>query len=141
MKYQFSANESLQITFREKGIRGIPYDCALNFKLETEDYRGSSSCWIEGEDLSGFCAELKSLEKTLKGMAQLTSASPGELNLKINPINSLGLFVLQVELGSKKIIDRSLFDQSVKSAFELEAQMVIKFCKEFLNYIEGALND
>ena len=58
-------------------------------------------CWIDGPEFRGFCRALIELERTRNGRVALSAMSPGELELAIVPMSSLGAFAVTGSLSKR----------------------------------------
>ena len=140
MRIKFEEDSFLEISVVQKGTVGVPYDCAIEYRLVSEVSSSTSSCWIDGSDMSGFLTDLRSLDETMKGKASLCSESPGKFLLEIMPVDLSGHFVLLVEVGRKFYIESSVFEAKALNSFPLDTQSMSNLCKKMVAYFEGELN-
>jgi hypothetical protein len=140
MKIEFGGENYIQLTVAEKGTVGIPYECMLSIKAQSDSFSGHSSTWVDGIDMQTFIEELKNLDKNLQGKATLSSESPGELDIEIKPVDTLGHFVFQLMIGKTTFIQSEVCEEKVMIAFPFESQSVSMVCGSLANYLENVLN-
>ncbi len=140
MKIEFGEEQYINITVSEKGTVGIPYECRLSVKAQSESFGGFSSAWIDGLDMQAFIEELKEIDKNLKGIAVLKSESPGELNFEIKPADTLGHFVFKLMIGKTTFIQSEACEEKVMIAFPFESQSVSRICGGLVKYLGNELN-
>lgn len=75
--------------------------------------------WLLGADFQRFCTELVELEATRKGEAKIESVSPGELELTVGSIDSLGHLAVWGKTGYH-VLGTSDYYHSVEFGFEFD---------------------
>jgi hypothetical protein len=104
-------------------------DAYVTIKLSSNGFSGQNSLWVLSESLFYFCRSLIVLEKTRKGEALLESISPGELNLQIFSIDSLGHMGVRGKTGFNVLNSTDLFPHSVTFGFEFDPSQLVKATK------------
>ena len=140
MKIEFGEERYIDIRVTEKGTVGIPYECMLFVKVQSDSFSGFASAWIDGLDMKAFLEELKELEESLKSNAILNSESPEELNFELKPVDTLGHFVFKLMIGKSTFIQSEVCEEKVMVAFPLESQSVSRICGKLAEYLENELN-
>lgn len=140
MEIKLSSECLFTIRKIQNGTVGIPYDCAIEVGLASEVSIGNTECWIDGTEMEGFLSELKSLRATLNGKASLSSESPGEFLLELEAIDSLGHFLITIEIGRSKFIYSNQMWASVKNSFPLASAELETICHRLITYFEAELN-
>ena len=104
-------------------------DAYVTIKLGSNGFSGQNSLWVLSESLFYFCRSLIALEKIRKGEALLESISPGELNLQIFSIDSLGHMGVRGKTGFNVLNGTDLFPHSVTFGFEFDPSQLVKATK------------
>ena len=65
-------------------------DFLVSIETEADDFRGHADGHVTGKDLRQFTGDLKRLEQSRNGKAQLISAAPGEFAVTIRAIDRAG---------------------------------------------------
>jgi hypothetical protein len=60
-----------------------PGDTRLSVAIESQGFAGRGSTWVEASRLAAFVAELRELEASRRGAAEVESISPGEFRLRV----------------------------------------------------------
>ena len=140
MEIEFSSECSFGIKKYSDGTAGIPYDCQIEVYLKSEVSAGPTKFWVDGIDMESFLADLESLGTNLKGAVSLTSMSPGEFLLAIEPVDTLGHFVFKIEIGNRKYISSRWEWASAKNAFPLDSAEVQSICTKLISYFRAVFN-
>jgi hypothetical protein len=65
-------------------------DFLVSIEAEADDFRGHADGHVTGRDLRQFTGDLKRLDESRKGKAQLSSAAAGEFEVTIRAIDRAG---------------------------------------------------
>ena len=112
----------LEVSIEEDDSLPSKGDAYIIISLNSNGFSGKNDLWVIAEELQEFCTSLVRLEKERKGEATLTSISPGELDLKIHSIDSLGHLAVSGTTG----YERDDMQHSVTFGFEFEPTELIK---------------
>jgi len=96
---------------------------SLCFSVELKSKKvsgGTREVWIELEKLNEFMKSLESLDATRKTEASLEGMSPGEISIRIFPLNSRGHIALEIKLNEIFFIDDKRMGYGCYSTFELD---------------------
>jgi len=119
----------LDLATQEKEDLPSKGDAYVTIKLSSNGFSGQNDLWVLSESLFYFCRSLIALEKTRKGEALVESISPGELNLQIFSIDSLGHMGVRGKTGFKVFNGTDLFPHSVTFGFEFDPSQLVKAAK------------
>jgi hypothetical protein len=97
-------------------------DAYIIITVNSNGFSGKNDLWVGAEELKEFCVSLVRLEKERNGEATLSSMSPGELNLKIYSIDSLGHLAVAGTTGYQ-VVD---IPHSLTFGFEFDPSQLIK---------------
>jgi hypothetical protein len=84
----------------------------------------NSQIWVGTENINRFLVGCRQLERTRKGVAVLESMSPGEFELRIEPVDSLGHFRLCFVVGRDEISAQSANRQRLTGSFDLDSEFL-----------------
>jgi hypothetical protein len=96
-------------------------DACFFVAVNSAGFSGANEVWVDSAALQTFCRALVALEKARKGEASLSSISPGELELTIGSVSSLGHLAVSGELGWPVRREHGLFDHLVRFGFEFDS--------------------
>jgi hypothetical protein len=65
-------------------------DYLVSIEAEAEGFKGHADGHVTGSDLRAFIASLEKLERSRKGKARLISALPGEFEVTVEAVDSVG---------------------------------------------------
>ena len=132
MKIKLSDSHKLEIVVLSRGAADYIYDYNLQITLSSSDFTFAHEVWVDGSEVQEFIKNIESLKSTLKGEANLTSESPDELELRIRPVDTLGHFVLKIELGNQFMLGNEWYWSKYIDAFPLEAASLELVCEEII---------
>ena len=95
-------------------------DAQLSIRVQSHGYIGSTTVWVEREQLQLFSEAIFRLENSLQGEAVLSSISPGELRLKLFTVSPCGHIALEGSIGNYRHCVNSTHWHSVTFGFEFE---------------------
>lgn len=140
MQINLNDSDSLQIELVSRGAANYIYDCNLLVSLKTANSFITQEVWVDGDGVRCFLKDLEKLQSSLDGEASIGSYSPGELSILVKAVDSLGHFVLAIELGKQILIGPESFCSKVCDAFPLETALLDKLCKEFATCFSDVKN-
>jgi len=110
-------------------LSAFPSIC-VSVDLRSKHVSGSDSgIWIELEKLESFIKALTSLDHARKGEALLESMSPGELWLRVYPVDSRGHIALEIKINGKHFVGHRYMDHGCHTAFLLEPTALPHVCE------------
>jgi hypothetical protein len=128
----------IYIEFVESDMERYPSVCV---KVQVKD-RGFSgynkSIWIVLDDFNKFIEQLKELDQSRRGTAELHSMSPGELSITIAPVDRAGHLMLKYCL-SRTTIDGPFHEWislSVTGRFDLDSTFFSNTVKQVEKFIK-----
>jgi hypothetical protein len=93
---------------------GLPTagDVQLSVTVQSQGFTGSGSAWIEARKLRAFVSQLRELETSRRGTAEIESMSPGQFRLRLFSTDSLGHMALagRISRGEHALDFRFEFD-------------------------------
>jgi hypothetical protein len=89
-------------------------------RCRSDGFSGHTETWITASQLRTFAQSLIRTETSRKSSAQLQSISPGELELRIEPISSRGHFGVFASVGLAVHQEHGVREQRVSIAFEFD---------------------
>lgn len=99
----------------------------VSIELTSREVSGVlAEVWIELDKMYPFLDALVSLDAARKGEAVLESMSPGELSLRIFPLDSRGHLGLDIKLTGSRLIDDNLTrkEYGCHTSFEIDATVL-----------------
>ena len=129
MKIDLSLDEQLEVIVLGRGAAEYTNDFNLRISIIYSDSTFTQEVWIEGLNLENFLKEVQSLKMNLRGEAMLRSESPDEFELLIKAVDTVGHFVLKIELGKQFLIGNEWCWTKRLEAFSLESSELIKICE------------
>lgn len=112
----------LEVSVEEDDTLPSYGDAYVTISVHSNGFSGKNDLWVGAEELQEFCASLVKLEKKRKGEASLSSISPGELNLKIYSVDSLGHLAIKGTTG----YEVANIPHSLTFGFEFEPSQLVK---------------
>ena len=111
---------------------GLPYPSVrLEVTVSCGDFAGANpKVWVAAKDLQRFLAAFREIERSRKGEALLESMSPGILELRIEPTDSVGHFQLRFTLGRDEVSAWATHSQRLIGSFDLDAGCLGQFVGE-----------
>lgn len=103
-------------------------DALIGIVVSSNGYHGKNQVWVSQRELEKFGMALFELEKNRKGVAILTSISPGELYLKIYAYNGLGHMAIEGETGYV-VSGLVNFNHSIKFGFTIDPEHLVNISK------------
>lgn len=87
-----SNDERLEITVADLGPPGTPgdEDVLLNVTVVVGGYSAADQCWVVGSEWRGFMEDLRKLERTRRGQADLVGATPEKLAIRFAATDAAG---------------------------------------------------
>jgi hypothetical protein len=82
--FRFSAELETQAALPSRG------DARISVQVKSADFETKNDVWVVRDALVAFCRDLASLERSRRGEAKLVSISPGELEVSVRAVSSLG---------------------------------------------------
>ena len=75
---------------------GLPTagDIQISVTVQSQGFAGHGSAWIEAPKLRAFVSQLRQLETSRRGTAEVESMSPGQFRLRLFSTDSLGHMAL-----------------------------------------------
>jgi hypothetical protein len=99
-------------------------DACFFVAVSSAGFSGAHEVWVHSAALRAFCSALVALDGARKGEASLSSISPGELELTIGAVSSLGHLAISGELGLPVRREHGLFDHLVRFGFEFDSRQL-----------------
>lgn len=99
-------------------------DIHVAIDISSGPFSGKNDVWILSIDFTKFVQELSELDVSLKGEAQLYSASPDELRLRVFAADSRGGIALEATTGYSK--GGAKFGHSVTVGFSVDPQQLFE---------------
>ena len=95
-------------------------DRYLTIKVQSAGFCGANDLWIHGAEFKAFCSGIIAVEEKRQGQVTLKSISPGELDLTIKSVSSLGHFVIVGVTGYEVQREHAMIDHSISFGFEFD---------------------
>jgi hypothetical protein len=105
-----------------------PGDVELSVEVSSGKFRGQAFAWIDASTLSNFVTQLRELERTRIGSAELEGMSPGEFRLRIFSIDCRGHVVIEGQLVHQPA--RS-YRHAIEFGFEFDPTLLPKIVSDF----------
>lgn len=115
-----NGEDSLEIDIVEFGSEQANDDPYVTIRVQSSGFCGANDLWIQGLEFRNFCGGLIEVEKTRRGQVSLRSISPGELDLTIKSVSSLGHFAVIGSIGHRVLREHGDIDHSVAFGFEFD---------------------
>ncbi|TLS69221.1 hypothetical protein FEF65_01695 [Mariprofundus erugo] len=112
----------LEVSLEEDETLPSYGDAYVIISVNSNGFSGKNDLWVSAEGLQEFCASLVKLEKERIGEATLSSISPGELDLKIYSVDSLGHLAVAGTTG----YEVTNMHHSLTFGFEFEGSQLVK---------------
>ena len=119
-----SGNNHLKLEVSLEGDDTLPSygDAYVIISISSNGFSGKNDLWVSAEGLKEFCTSLVKLERERRGEATLSSISPGELNLKIYSVDSLG----HLAVAGTTSYEVANMPHSLTFGFEFEPSQLVK---------------
>jgi hypothetical protein len=105
-------------------------DPRLFARVSSNGFLANTETYVPDEALAAFCRALLALNESLNGEATLLSISPGELDLRIHSVTSLGHLAASGKLGWPIQGGHRLYDHALQFGFEFEASELARAIKD-----------
>jgi hypothetical protein len=123
--------DSITLEIADQAHTHVP-SFALVIDVGGGDFKGvNPEVWFDYLKFEGFCWALRDLVRNRAGRARLSSMSPDEFDMLIEPIDSAGHMVLQCALSRQKFIGRGCRPQSVSLSFALDSEFLNQLFDDF----------
>lgn len=101
-------------------LTAYPSIC-VSIELRSRHVSGEDpGIWIELDKVNNFIEALTLLDRVRKGEALLEGMSPGELWLRIYPLNSRGHIGLEIKINGKHFVGDDYMNHGCHTSFQLE---------------------
>jgi len=115
--------ESLEIAWYGSGTAGTR-DGIICIELFQSNMHAKREMYIEAEDLERFQSEIDELVSGTISSAALVADDSGQSSIKISPLDSLGHFLLVVEICDLAFIRQRNFEIGLKAAYKIDTGQV-----------------
>ncbi|NMO21441.1 hypothetical protein HPC49_42935 [Pyxidicoccus fallax] len=106
-------------------------DLHLSVDAHLGAFTGKTAVWVEREAFTDFLQALEALERTRQGSARLESISPGELELVIRSVDSVGHLVLQLSLADHPYVGDDRMEHRLRGGFALDPSRLPEVLADF----------
>ena len=116
-----------------------PGDTRLAITVSSNGFSGQGSAWVEAECLAEFLQQLRALEETRQGAAELESMSPDELRLRIWSVDRRGHLAVggRVSRWARGYDGSDSYRQLVEFGFEFDPTLLPDAVVSFQSILEG----
>lgn len=139
MRHEFPGGEFFALEVARAGTAGIAYDCQLRVGFSCAGLSGQVLAWCDGPDVEAFVDELAVVGRELKGEASLVSDDGRSLSIRLSPLDTLGHFVLRVQVGADRAFRQRHVEVSCSGAFQLDSQDMTALCVAIGGHITSRL--
>jgi len=97
---------------------------SFRFQVEVSDrgFTASSAAWVSADEVQTFAIQLRQCQRTGRNQAVLSSMSPGELELRVEPSDALGHFQLIYRVGCQRLNNAGWQESALTGGFDLDTQ-------------------
>lgn len=128
MRYALNGNLMILLTddtsVLEIDLASWDGDAYVTVRVDSRGYAGANDVYVLDSEFRQFCSNLLKLQETLKGQAVLSSVSPGELEIRLEPFDALGHISVIGKLGYHMFTRHSSNWHSVEFGFEFDPQQL-----------------
>jgi hypothetical protein len=139
--YSIEQNARLRIDCLGVDMGQLP-SVSLHIEIANPGFQGTQPrAWVAASTLEQFVGQLEQLDRSRKGEATLQATSPGEFELAIRSIDSLGHLMVEAEVGRYSLVgnrptrvmdiarvsfelDPSLLGETLESFRRLSARLI-----------------
>jgi hypothetical protein len=118
----------IEVVDRVSANLPTPNDVELSIEVASDKYRGHAFAWVASAEMNQFIAQLRELERTRTGSAQLTGMSPTKFRLRIYILDRQGHVALEGWISHST---RGQFMQSLEFAFEFDPTSLPKILANY----------
>ncbi len=99
---------------------------SFRFQVEVSDrgFTASSSVWAAADDVHIFASQLRQCQRMGRSQALLSSMSPGELELRVEPSDALGHFQVVYRVGRHRLNNAGRQAAAVTGGFDLDPYLL-----------------
>ena len=117
-----SAKGKLDVSIVSEETDELPSkgDVRISVLIKSNGFRGHNDIWLDGENFDSFCRALIELETNRQGEAIIKSLSPGEFELTIGSLDSVGHIGVWGKTGYHVMSPIKNFFHAVEFGFEVE---------------------
>ena len=121
----------LEVTVLPKEVDDLSSngDLYVGIQVTSNGFCGINDLWLFAPDIKEFCNSLKQLEKTRLGEASLSSVIPGEFEIVVKSVDSVGHMAVSGKTGYEVIGDNISFFHCIEFGFEIDPSSLIKALK------------
>jgi hypothetical protein len=110
-------------------------DLLLNVSVTVGGYCAEDQCWVCAREWRVFLTELRQLERTRQGRADLSGASPEEFKLRIASTDRAGHMAVSGLVGWRRPDE---FLQRLEFGFAFDPGMLAALIRELGNFARGS---
>jgi hypothetical protein len=104
-----------------------PGDARLQVKVESRGFTGHGTSWVEADRLAIFARQLRALESTRRGEAELEGMSPGEFRLRVYSVDQAGHMAIEGRVSD--------MGQSLEFGFPFCPSLLRELVAEFESFV------
>ena len=136
----YSAKGKLDVSIVSEETDELPSkgDVRISVLIKSNGFRGHNDIWLDGENFDSFCRALIELETNRQGEAKIKSLSPGEFELTIGSLDSVGHIGVWGKTGYHVMSPIKNFFHAVEFGFEVEPSQLQQAVKNDVVRRRGA---